>query len=111
MCMTMRHKWAPAYIHHPAVSQYLLTSSTVLQNPFAELITAICMCRTGICLPLVCRAFRSALLDRQHVGLWGTVAPLSCVAQHVMPATPDRWILLQEWLELRGPTIRALHIE
>lgn len=68
-------------------------------------------CRTGICLPLVCRAFRSALLDRQHISLWGTVAPLSCVAQHVMPATPDRWILLQEWLELRGPTIRALHIE
>ena len=77
----------------------------------AELVASSLMDRTGICLPLVCRAFRCALLDMQHVSLWGTAAPLSCVAQHVMPATPDRWVLLQEWLELRGPTIRALHIE
>ena len=77
----------------------------------AELVASSLMCRTGICLSLVCRAFRCALLDMQHVSLWGTAAPLSCVAQHVMPATPDRWVLLQEWLELRGPTIRALHIE
>jgi hypothetical protein len=89
----------------------LITRCCVLPDPLAELVTASFMCRTGICLPLVCKAFRRALLDMQHVGLWGTAAPLSCVAQHVMPATPDRWILLQEWLELRGPTIRALHIE
>jgi hypothetical protein len=69
-----------------------------------------CLCRTGICLPLVCKAFRSTLLDMQDVNLWGTVAPLSCVPQHVMPASPDRWFLLEEWLEACGPAIRILHI-
>ena len=47
----------------------------------------------------------------QDVSLWGTVDPLSCVPQHVMPASPNRWFLLEEWLEACGPAIRTLHIK
>lgn len=64
-----------------------------------------------MCLPLVCKAFRSALLDMQDVRLWGTVAPLSCIPHHVVPTSPDSWFLLNKWLEARGPAIRTLHVK
>jgi hypothetical protein len=69
------------------------------------------LCRTGICLPLVCKAFRGALLDVRHVRLWGTVTPLRCIPQHLMPTSPDRWTGLEKWLEERGPAMRTLQIK
>ena len=70
--------------------------------------------RTGICLPFVCKAFRSALLDLQHARLWATVAPLRCVEQRSLDdgATITRkWKLsLQQWVQARAAAMRVLHI-
>ena len=49
----------------------------------------ISLCRTGICLPFVCRDFRDALQDLQHVQLWGNVAPLRCTRDHVYSVKPS----------------------
>jgi hypothetical protein len=69
--------------------------------------------RTGICLQFVCKDFRSALQDLQHVRLWGIVDPMRCVSEHafeVRAITPERTLSLREWLQARAAAVRALHI-
>ncbi len=70
--------------------------------------------RTGICLPFVCKAFRSALLDLQHARLWATVAPLRCVEQHLLDdgaiITPEWKLSLQQWMQARATAMRVLQI-
>jgi hypothetical protein len=62
----------------------------------------------------VCKDFRNALLDLQHVRLWGTVAPLCCVQEHVFGIDfnpPERMQSFRQWLHARASAMRVLRIK
>lgn len=61
--------------------------------------------RTGICLPFVCRAFRSALADTTNVRLWEHVDPDACAHPRSVC-----WIGLLDWLNARAPAARRLRL-
>lgn len=79
---------------------------------FPLIFTVFYLHRTGVCLPFVCKDFRIALLDLQHVRLWGTVAPHRCVYERYVSIgdTPERTLSLQQWLQARATAMRVLHI-
>jgi hypothetical protein len=97
-----------ALARNDAVMHYWLSHSidSITLLPDEALTIAV---QDGHILPFVCKAFRSVLLDLRHMRLWGMVAPLSCISQHVMPDAND-WPALKKWLQLRGSAIRTLHI-
>jgi hypothetical protein len=79
-------------------------------------VTQVLTCRSGICLPFVCKAFRSVLQDLQHARLWGTISPFYYILppdkyRYSSQIKPERWLALRNWLETRANGMYALHIK
>lgn len=88
--------------------------SPVLHNHSHDDLKVVSARRSGICLPFVCKAFRSALQDLQHARLWGTICPLHYILPlHEKQDNIERetWQALRDWLRPRASVMHALHIK
>ena len=79
-------------------------------------VTHVLTCRSGICLPFVCKALRSALQDLQNARLWGTISPFYYILppdkyRYSSKIKPERWLALRDWLQTRATSMQALHIK
>ena len=78
--------------------QLLELPGALLQEIFAHINPGAS--RTGVVLPFVCKAFRSALSDGVHQRLWTRIQPELCRARH-----GTQWPGFAAWLNARASAV------